>query len=49
MRLFVEKWRRIYKSISNLKNKIDNYTHFLKFPNKIRSYFFHNKLDGKIV
>jgi len=39
MRLFVEKWRRIYRSISNLKNKIDNYTHFLKFPNKIRSYF----------
>ncbi len=36
---FVEKWSRIYKSISNLKNKIDHYTHFFNFPRKIRGYF----------
>ena len=31
MMLFIEKWSRIYRSISNLTNKIDNYTHFLKY------------------
>ena len=38
MRVFIEKWGKNYRSISNLKGKVDNYTHFLRFPDKIRSY-----------
>jgi len=38
MEIFIEKWSRIYRSLSNLRNKVQNYTHFLRYPDKIRSY-----------
>ena len=38
MEIFIDKWSRVYRSISNLRSKITDYTHFLKYPDKIRSY-----------
>ena len=38
METFIDKWSKIYRSISNLKSKITDYTHFLRYPDKIRSY-----------
>ena len=38
MQAFVEKWSRLYRHIVNLKSKINNYLHFLKFPKNIRIY-----------
>lgn len=36
---FIDKWGRLYRFIRILEHKADNYTYFLRFPKKIRSYF----------
>ena len=39
MNKFIYKWSRLYKSLSNLKGKVKNYTHFSNFNEKIKVYF----------
>ena len=39
MNKFIDEWSRLYKSLSSLKNKIKNYTHFSNLNEKIRVYF----------
>ncbi|BBB31823.1 transposase mutator type [Thermotomaculum hydrothermale] len=36
---FIEKWKKIYRFLKNIKAKVDNYTFFLLAPDEIRSYF----------
>ena len=39
MNKFIDKWSRLYKSLSSLRNKVKNYTHFSNINEKIKVYF----------